>query len=41
MLTIILLVKKIISADHSALSEKIKTNSKSAKFKASDRVRIS
>ena len=41
MLIIILLVKKTINADHSALSEKIEPNSKSTKFKVSDRVRIS
>ena len=41
MLIIILLVKKIINADHSTLSEKTETNSKSAKFKVNDRVKIS
>ena len=32
--------KKPINADYSALTEKIETNSKSLKFKVSDRVRI-
>ena len=38
-LIIILLVKKAINADYSALTEKIQTNPKS-KFKVNDRVRI-
>lgn len=37
---IILLVKKPINADYSALSEKLETNSKSTNFKIGDRVRI-
>ena len=36
----VLLVKKYIYADYSALSEEIKTNPKAPQFKADDRVRI-
>ena len=39
-LFIILLIKKPINADYSALTEKIETNPKAPKFKVNDRVRI-
>ena len=34
------MVKKIINADYSALTEKIETNLKVSKFKVNDRIRI-
>ena len=34
------IIKKLINADYSALTEKIETNSKAPKFKINDRVRI-
>ena len=39
-LFIILLIKKPINADYSALTEQIETNHKPPKFKVNDRVRI-
>ena len=39
-LIIIVLVKKSINADYSALTEKSETNAKAPKFKVNDKVRI-
>ena len=40
MILIIILLKKSINSDYSALTENVKTNLKAPKFKVNDRVRI-